>query len=163
MTDISQPKKLLEYLRTTLFELHLLEDTIVMTCYGQPTKSSFSCSPSGAIPSGAIYLYGVFSFNCTENSFKFLIRQLLIPDPCSSDPCRNGGTCTVASVSYTCSCRSGFTGMLCETNTQGTSSVIAGLPPARSGLGTEPHTHRIWPTSFRLVVTLLTEHTYVRV
>ena len=46
MTDISQPKKLLGYLRTTLFELHLLEDTIVMTCYGQPTKSSFSCSPS---------------------------------------------------------------------------------------------------------------------
>ena len=69
----------------------------------------------------------------------------------------------MASVSYTCSCRSGFTGMLCETNTQGTSSVIAGLPPVRSGLGTEPHTHRIWPTSFRLVVTLLTEHTYVRV
>ena len=69
----------------------------------------------------------------------------------------------MASVNYTCSCPSGFTGMLCETNTQGTSSAIAGLPPARSGLGTEPHTHRIWPTSCRLVVTLLTEHTYVRV
>ena len=56
------------------------------------------------------------------------MRQLLIPDPCLSDPCRNGGTCTVASVNYTCSCPSGFTGMLCETNTQGTSSVIAGAP-----------------------------------
>ena len=66
----------------------------------------------------------------------------------------------MTSVNYTCSCPSGFTGMLCGTNTQGTSR--AGLPPARSWLGTEPHTHRIWPTSFRLVVTLLTEHTYVR-
>ena len=66
----------------------------------------------------------------------------------------------MTSVNYTCSCPSGFTGMLCGTNTQGTSR--AGLPPARSWLGTEPHTLRIWPTSFRLVVTLLTEHTYVR-
>ena len=28
---------------------------------------------------------------------------------------------------------------------------------------TEPHTHRLWSTSFPLVVTWLTEHTYVRV
>ena len=68
----------------------------------------------------------------------------------------------MASVNYTCSCPSGFTGMLCETNTKGTSSVIAGLPPVPSGLGTEPYIHRIWPTSFCLVVTLLTEHMYVR-
>ena len=31
--------------------------------------------------------------------------------------------------------------------------VIAGLPRARSARGTEPHTHGIWSTSFRLVVT----------
>ena len=30
---------------------------------------------------------------------------------------------------------------------------IAGLPRARSARGTEPHTHGIWSTSFRLVVT----------
>ena len=30
---------------------------------------------------------------------------------------------------------------------------VAGLPRARSARGTEPHTHRIWSTSFRLVVT----------
>ena len=45
--------------------------------------------------------------------------------------------------------------------------IIAGLPRARSARGTEPHTHGIWSTSFRLVVTWLTErtyvHTYVRV
>ena len=30
---------------------------------------------------------------------------------------------------------------------------IAGLPRARSARGTEPHTHGMWSTSFRLVVT----------
>ena len=40
--------------------------------------------------------------------------------------------------------------------------VIAGLPHARSARGTEPHTHGMWSTSFRLVVTWLTERTYVR-
>ena len=39
---------------------------------------------------------------------------------------------------------------------------IAGLPRARSARGTEPHTHGIWSTSFLLVVTWLTERTYVR-
>ena len=34
---------------------------------------------------------------------------------------------------------------------------LAGLPRVRSGRGTEPHTHRLWSTSFRLVVTWLTE------
>ena len=31
--------------------------------------------------------------------------------------------------------------------------LIAGLPRARSARGTEPHTHGIWSTSFRFVVT----------
>ena len=40
--------------------------------------------------------------------------------------------------------------------------LIAGLPRARSARGTEPHTHGIWSTFFLLVVTWLTERTYVR-
>ena len=40
--------------------------------------------------------------------------------------------------------------------------IIAGLPGARSARGTEPHTHGIWSSSFRLVVTWLTERTYIR-
>ena len=36
------------------------------------------------------------------------------------------------------------------------------LPRARSAPGAEPHTNGIWSTSFRLVVTWLTERTYVR-
>ena len=39
-------------------------------------------------------------------------------------------------------------------------SVVA--TTSYSARGTEPHTHRIWSTSFRLVVTWLTERTYVR-
>ena len=31
--------------------------------------------------------------------------------------------------------------------------IIAGLPRVQSARGTEPHTHRIWSTSFLLVVT----------
>ena len=57
----------------------------------------------------------------------------------------------------------------CTTHTQWLWAylLIAGLPRARSARGTEPHTHGIWSTSFRLVVTWFTErtyvHTYVRV
>ena len=42
-------------------------------------------------------------------------------------------------------------------------NVIPGLPCVRSARGTESHTHGTWSTSFRLVVTWLTERTYVRV
>ena len=34
-----------------------------------------------------------------------------------------------------------------------TQRIIAGLPRARSARGAEPHTHGIWSTSFRLLVT----------
>ena len=47
-------------------------------------------------------------------------------------------------------------------NNEKSSLFLAGLPRARSARGTEPHTHGIWSTSFRLVVTWLTERTYVR-
>ena len=35
----------------------------------------------------------------------------------------------------------------------GKTEFVAGLPRARSARGTEPHTHRLWSTSFPLVVT----------
>ena len=44
----------------------------------------------------------------------------------------------------------------------GVTELIAELPRARSARVTEPHTHGIWSTSFRLVVTWLNERTYVR-
>ena len=39
---------------------------------------------------------------------------------------------------------------------------LTGLPRALRARGTEPHTQRIWSTSYRLVFTWLTERTYVR-
>jgi len=33
--------------------------------------------------------------------------------PCSSNPCKNGATCTAANGSFTCKCKSGFKGKLC--------------------------------------------------
>ena len=37
-------------------------------------------------------------------------------DPCSSNPCQNGGTCSSNPGSFTCSCASGYTGDDCSTN-----------------------------------------------
>lgn len=37
---------------------------------------------------------------------------------CSTNPCRNGGTCTRDIKSYHCSCRPGFKGRLCELGTE---------------------------------------------
>ena len=40
----------------------------------------------------------------------------LIVNPCTNNPCQNGGTCTVAGDdTYSCSCVEGFEGDNCET------------------------------------------------
>ncbi|XP_065061722.1 MAM and LDL-receptor class A domain-containing protein 1-like isoform X22 [Rhopilema esculentum] len=36
-------------------------------------------------------------------------------DPCASNPCQNGGSCSNSGGSYMCVCPSGFTGLNCET------------------------------------------------
>ena len=40
-----------------------------------------------------------------------------IQDPCESNPCEHGGTCTDMEEEYSCACESGFTGSECETDT----------------------------------------------
>jgi len=46
-----------------------------------------------------------------------ILTELAPDDPCSPNPCQNGGTCTNSSESFTCSCASGFTGDDCGTST----------------------------------------------
>ena len=37
-------------------------------------------------------------------------------DECSSNPCKNGGTCTDLGDHYNCTCIAGYTGYNCETD-----------------------------------------------
>ena len=41
-------------------------------------------------------------------------------DHCTPNPCQNGGRCTSGSLSFTCECAEGFTGLTCDTGTQAT-------------------------------------------
>lgn len=36
--------------------------------------------------------------------------------PCDSNPCHNGGTCTISGSSYACTCPPGYTGNICQSN-----------------------------------------------
>ena len=39
----------------------------------------------------------------------------LLPEPCDSDPCLNGGTCMdLSDTEFTCFCPPGFFGEICE-------------------------------------------------
>jgi hypothetical protein len=37
-----------------------------------------------------------------------------VTDYCANAPCKNGGTCTSGSTSFSCQCVTGFTGNTCE-------------------------------------------------
>ena len=44
--------------------------------------------------------------------------SLAVADPCSSNPCHNGGVCSGGTVSFECDCSrvTGWTGSLCDVN-----------------------------------------------
>ena len=44
---------------------------------------------------------------------KIIIKIYLPIGPCDSDPCKNGGKCTVVPFSYTCACADGWKGSVC--------------------------------------------------
>ena len=43
------------------------------------------------------------------------ISSLLGSDPCTSNPCSNGGTCTAVGDDFTCKCTVEYTGLICNT------------------------------------------------
>ena len=41
------------------------------------------------------------------------VHIIYIDDPCQSNPCLNGGTCTMDGKDFACSCIDGYTGRKC--------------------------------------------------
>uniref|UniRef100_A0A673GGX8 Neurogenic locus notch homolog protein 2-like n=1 Tax=Sinocyclocheilus rhinocerous TaxID=307959 RepID=A0A673GGX8_9TELE len=60
----------------------------------------------------------VFAKECLTSSVLPTTGQLCTIDinECTSNPCKNRGTCTNTSGGYVCSCRAGYTGPNCETD-----------------------------------------------
>ena len=57
------------------------------------------------------------SYNCDcFNGYGGLNCDIILNTPCKSEPCMNGGVCSVvqATGSFTCSCLPNFTGKNCE-------------------------------------------------
>jgi len=55
--------------------------------------------------------------HCTcVNLFSFTVP---IQDPCKSNPCLNGGTCTKEINTYICSCSDNYYGLKCESKSSG--------------------------------------------
>lgn len=59
-------------------------------------------------------------FSCQVCNFLYLMNALtkvflllLVTDPCSPSPCKNGGTCAEVGSSFTCDCRIGWIGKDC--------------------------------------------------
>ena len=58
-----------------------------------------------------------FEFGIERYFFMFLLSFVETHlDPCSPNPCQNGGICNSNSEGFTCSCASGYTGDDCGTN-----------------------------------------------
>ncbi|XP_052250477.1 protocadherin Fat 3-like isoform X2 [Dreissena polymorpha] len=52
----------------------------------------------------------------------------VVADPCSSNPCNNGGACAVNGMAFTCSCTTGFHGSTCNETGPTTSDPCVSKP-----------------------------------
>ena len=53
-------------------------------------------------------------FACSLYSITDQFLIILILAPCSSNPCKNDGSCKINGGSYQCDCPVGFSGIQCE-------------------------------------------------
>jgi hypothetical protein len=76
-------------------------------------------------------LFGLYECSSSSSSNNSAIVKRQVRNPCSSSPCLNQGICNfVASNLFTCSCRTGFSGPLCQF---GQSSVCVGVNACQNG------------------------------
>ncbi|XP_033120853.1 fibropellin-3-like [Anneissia japonica] len=84
------------------------------TCPGSQgvLRYYYAGSTSGCTP---------FAYYCGANANNFESNTLceaacgVTVTPCSTNPCQNGGACTVVGSNYTCTCSGCFTGTNCQT------------------------------------------------
>lgn len=61
-----------------------------------------------------MFYFGLLFTN--ERFFHFTFDILIIDiDECHSNPCQHGGSCHDRSNGYTCACRPGYSGTVCQT------------------------------------------------
>ena len=58
-----------------------------------------------------------FNYICVLSSMisgLMLLTNAVAVDECASNPCMNGATCVDSDHSFTCTCQSRYTGMICD-------------------------------------------------
>lgn len=85
------------------------------TCYQGPFTYECSCPNPyrGQQCESITSVYCKFYIQSEEEKNVFFFKFLAL---CDSNPCRNGGTCTINGSTYACSCAPGYTGNACGTN-----------------------------------------------
>lgn len=75
---------------------------------------SLICSKQDVIFQNVIYLYIYLSTVLQKKSFFVCCFLSGKPDPCSSSPCLNGGTCFHYLGKYKCECTEAYSGRRCQ-------------------------------------------------
>ncbi|XP_066296430.1 uncharacterized protein [Branchiostoma lanceolatum] len=80
-------------------------------CLSHPCQYGGTCHPIGLSRYYCRCTDGYISRDCDPNETRPPPR----PDPCSSRPCRNGGVCVSDGPTFSCVCRDGYHGDVCQT------------------------------------------------
>ncbi|CDJ56697.1 EGF-like domain-containing protein, putative [Eimeria maxima] len=94
---------------------------------GSSNSQTGTCNLYSTVPNCIFTVDGAISFTALSAADPSLAKEppseAILPGPCSSNPCQNGGTCELPSG--TCKCPACFTGANCETPVSGCCSSDA--------------------------------------